>query len=337
MADVARAAGVSTSTVSRVFSNAPGVADATRELVLREAERLAYVVSPLASGLARGTTRRVGLVVQRVTSWFYATMLGTIEQALRSEGIDVLLYQVDGEEQRTRFFRELPARRKVDAVVLIAVPLQDSESERLGDLKVGVVVTGEKILDYPFVGMDNVAAARQLVGHFTDFGHERIGMIAVEDEHEEHWSSVERTRGYLAALDLAGLKARKEYIVRVPYGAAGGREAAGRLLDLAEPPTAIVAYSDEMALGALSELMRRGIRVPDDVSLAGFDGNPLAELFGLTTIDQQVARQARTAARTAIDLVCGSTPTGQMIFEHRLVERRSVAGVGGGARPVDRP
>ena len=123
MADVARRAGVSIATVSRALRDVPGVSDATRVRIREIADELSYVVSPEASGLARRETGRVAVVVPRIDIWFYATMLASIERVLRAADLDVLVYQVDGEEQRGRFFEQLPARRKVDAAVLIALPL----------------------------------------------------------------------------------------------------------------------------------------------------------------------------------------------------------------------
>ena len=131
MADVARHAGVSTGTVSRALRNLPGVSDDTRRMIKEKADELSYVVSPEASRLSRGSTGRVALVVPRLHVWFYAAMVSSLEHELRSADLDVLIYQVDGEVERNRFFAELPARRKVDAVVLVALPVLKDEAERL--------------------------------------------------------------------------------------------------------------------------------------------------------------------------------------------------------------
>ena len=112
MADVARHAGVSTGTVSRALRNLPGVSDDTRQMIKEKADELSYVVSPEASRLSRGSTGRVALVVPRLHVWFYAAMVSSLENELRAADLDVLIYQVDGEVERTRFFAKLPARRK---------------------------------------------------------------------------------------------------------------------------------------------------------------------------------------------------------------------------------
>ena len=112
----------------------------TRELIKATARELHYVVSPEASRLSRGSTGRVAVVVPRIHVWFYAAMVSALERTFRDHGIDVLVYQVDGEQQRLRFFRELPARRKVDAVVLVALPVLTDEAERLDIMGAEVVV-----------------------------------------------------------------------------------------------------------------------------------------------------------------------------------------------------
>ena len=151
MADVARRAGVSTATVSRALRDVPGVSDRTRARIKQIADELSYVISPEASRLSRGGTGRIAVVVPKIDLWFYATMLSSIETVLCDAEMDVLIYQVDGREQRARFFQQLPARRKVDAVVLTALPVLRDEVERLDLMGVQVVVAGGRLRDYPHV------------------------------------------------------------------------------------------------------------------------------------------------------------------------------------------
>lgn len=335
MVDVARAAGVSIATVSRVLNNAPGVGAATRERVRREAERLAYVVSPEASGLSRRTTGRVGIVVPYIATWFYSSMLSELEKVLRPAGMDVVIYQIDGPEERRRFFRELPARRKVDAVVLVALPVTNEEAGRLADLKVQVLVLGAKLLDYPSVRIDDTAAARAAVKHLADLGHERIGMVTAADAEVLYWSPVvERARGYVAALTEAGLEPRPGYEVRHPYGFDAGREGVRRLIELDEPPTAVLVYSDEMAVGVLRGLQESGLSAPQELSVMSFDGHPLAELFGISTIDQHVHEQARTAGQMILRLLAGQPCPRDVIIDTELISRESTGAPNSSAQPA---
>lgn len=327
MADVAHRAGVSTATVSRALRGLPGVGDRTRERILQIADELSYVVSPEASRLSGGSTGRVAVVVPKIQMWFYATMLSNIESVLRQAELDVLVYQVDGEEQRIRFFNRLPARRKVDAVVLTALPVPHQEIERLDLMGVDVVVAGGRIRDYPHVRVDDHAVAVEAVDHLLGLGHRRIAMIRTSDTQDAAWSSdAERTRGYRDALVADGIEPDPELLVTLPYGSRAGAEGMAALLALPEPPTAVFAYSDEIALGALRCLQQAGVPVPDQMSVIGVDGHPTAELFDLTTVDQAVADQGRRTGEMVLELLRGRPPEqSEVVVPTRLVVRGSTA------------
>ena len=327
MADVARRAGVSTATVSRALRDLPGVSTRTRDRVTAIAEELSYVISPEASRLARGGTGRVAVVVPKLDVWFYSTMLAHIEHALYAANLDVLVYQVDGIAQRTRFFHELPARRKVDAVVLIAMPVLASEEERLDLLGVHVVVAGGRLRDYPHVQVDDHGAAFTAVDHLITLGHRRIGMVRTSDTTGAAWSSdVERTRGYRDALAAAGIPCREDYVVTRPLGVRAGADAVDLLLGLDEPPTAVFAYSDEIAIAVLHRLTQRGLSAPDDLSVVGVDGHPLGELFGLTTVTQSVPTQGRLAGDMVLALVRGEeVDDTRVVVPSELLVRTSTA------------
>ncbi len=327
MTDVAARAQVSIATVSRALRGLPGVSETTRRRVLDVASELSYVVSPEASSLARRVTGRIGVVVRRFDSWFYATMLTSIEETLRQAELDVLVYQLDDEAQRTRFFRDLPARRKVDAVILIALPARGDEAQRLGLMGVDVVIAGGRLGDYPRVMVDDHAIALTAVRHLLDLGHRRIGMIRPHDTMASTWSAdLQRLGGYRDAVAGAGLAPAPELVVKEGYDVRAGQRGISRLLALQSPPTAVFCYSDELAVGAAVELRRRGLRVPEDVSLIGVDGHPVADLLDLTTVDQQVAEQGRRAAAMSLARLRGE-PLEQEHVEvpWRLVDRGSTA------------
>ena len=327
MADVAERAGVSIATVSRALRDVPGVSGPTRDRIRGLAEELSYVVSPEASRLARRDTGRVAVVVPRIDLWFYAAMLAGIEGVLREADFDVLVYQVDSEVQRGRFFRDLPARRKVDAVLLVALPVLADEERRLELMGVDVVVVGGDLRDYPHVRVDDHAVGRLACQHLLDLGHRRIAMIRTSDTEGTRWSSdVERVRGLRDALDAAGLELREDHVVTRPRGPTAGADGVDVLLDLPEPPTAILGYSDEIALSALVRLRERGVAVPEQMSVVGVDGHPLAALLGITTVDQHVEAQARRAAELALGLVRGeSAGATSEVLPTELVVRRTTS------------
>ncbi len=325
MSDVASRAGVSIATVSRALRGLPGVSEATRRRVREIADELSYVVSPEASRLSGGATGRIAVVVPRVDMWFYSTMLASIDEVLSEADLDVLLYQVDGEEQRNRFFRDLPARRKVDAVVLIALPVLQAEAQRLDLMGVNVVVAGGRIGNHPHVQVDDHRAAHQAVNHLIDLGHRRIAMIRTSDTEGAFWSSdAERSRGYQDAMKGAGLAVNPDHLVPVPFGSDAGAVGMARLLALENPPTAVFAYSDELALGALHHLLDWGLTVPGQMSVIGVDGHPLAEVFNLSTVAQSVREQGRLAGQMALDLLGGRVlERSEIVVPTQLVVRGS--------------
>lgn len=297
MADVAARAGVSLSTVSRALGGAPGVSEVTRERIRRVAADLAYVVSPEASSLSRGSTGRVGVVVPGVTPWYYSSAVAGIGEVLRAAGLDLLLYEVPTPQDRDHFFDQLPARRKVDALVVVSLPVTSGQLTGLDALGASVVVAGATSPDHPWVAVDDVAAAAAAADHLVALGHERIAMIRTHEPDAGEWHAVEhRLEGFRAALDGAGLHVPPELLVTVPWGPDGGARAMDQLLRLADPPTGVFAYSDDVAIGALRSLRRARVDVPAAMSVVGLDDHPMADLLDLTTVAQDPRDLGRRAA-----------------------------------------
>jgi DNA-binding LacI/PurR family transcriptional regulator len=326
MVDIARIAGVSMATTSRALNNAPGVAAATRERVLAVAAQLSYVVSPEASRLAGGSTRRVALVVPHISRWFFAALLEGLEAVLRDADLDVLLYHVGDAEDRRDFFDRLPARRKVDAVVVLAFPVAELERQRLELMGVSIVAAGGQIASYPYVCIDDEAAGRQAVDHLIFLGHRRIAMIAAVDPGQPGWPATSgRSNAYISALGDAGIAVDDDLIVTVDWGGIEGADVMAKLLGLREPPTAVFAHSDEVALGAVRTVRRAGLRVPEDISVIGIDDHPLAELTDLSTVRQPVYEQGVIAAQMVLGLLRGEDAERAVTVPTQLVIRRSTA------------
>lgn len=304
LADVARAAGVSLATASRALNNAYGVAPATRQKVLAAAREHDFVPSPEAARLAGGASARVALVVPHLDRWYFGELAVGVENGLRAAGADVLLYLVGDATDRHAFFRDLPARRKVDGVVVAAFDVDDAERERLEVMGVTIVSAGGHVSPYPYVGIDDQAAARQAVDHLVQLGHRRIAMIGAANPDQPAWPS-ERARsdGYRAALHSAGLAVDPSLVVTTAWGGGHGARAMARLLSLPEPPTAVFAHSDEVAVGAMRTIRRAGLRIPEDVSIVGIDDHPLADLVDLTTVHQPVREQGALAAQLLLGLL----------------------------------
>jgi len=284
----------------------PGVSASTRRRIKSLAEELSYVVSPEASRLSSGSTGRVAVVVPTINVWFFSTVLAGIESVLREADMDTLIYHVDGAADRRDFFERLPARRKADAVIVIALPVPEEEAKRLDLMGVQVVVAGGQLRDYPHVRIDDHEVAHQAVSHLVGLGHERIAMIRTEDAHGVTWASdATRSHGFDVAMKEFGMEPDPDMVVTVPFGLDGGARAMDILLSHREPPTAVFAYSDEVAFGALRTLRRAHIGVPEQMSIIGVDDHPMAELNDLTTVHQRADEQGRIAAKMVLDMLEG--------------------------------
>ncbi|MDD7968459.1 LacI family DNA-binding transcriptional regulator [Actinomycetospora lemnae] len=320
--DVARRAGVSTATASRALGDHPHVAAATRARVREAAEALDYVASPEATRLAGGPTGRVAVLVPHPSRWFFGELLEGLEAALRAADLDLVIFRVGGPEERAAFFARLPARRKVDAVVVLAFAVDELEHARLASLGVDVVAAGGRVASYPSVGIDDHVAGRQAMDHLVHLGHRRIGMIAVGDTQRSGAGPSGkdvgclapepdgRTSAWRAALGDAGIAPDDELVVTVPWGGEGGADGMARLLGLRSPPTAVFAHDDETALGAIRTLRRAGLRVPEDLSVIGVDDHPLAALTDLTTVAQPVRAQGRRAGELVVAALRGELADG---------------------------
>ena len=293
MEDVARMAGVSTATVSRTLRGLPNVSDETRDRVLHAAESLSYVVSPIASRLASGRTHTVGVIVPYASRWFFGQIVAGAESVLREHQLDLLLYNLGDIPARHRFFGQLPLRRRVDAVLTVAMEFDDPEMSALRSIGVPIVAVGHAVPGAGCVRIDDLAAAATAVQHLLDLGHRRIGMISTYNDQSMFLPVAHaRRRAYVETLLAAGIPLADELIMSVPHGMDGGEQAMRRLLTLPNPPTAVFAESDELAFGALSALRRTGRHV----SVIGFDDHELSALLDLTTVRQRVFEQGVLAA-----------------------------------------
>ncbi|HET7477688.1 MAG TPA: LacI family DNA-binding transcriptional regulator [Dermatophilaceae bacterium] len=325
LVDIARLAGVGIGTASRALSNAKGVAPATRARVQHIAEQLDYVVSPEASRLAKGSTGRVALVVPHLSRWFFGAVVEGLDAVFRRADLDVLLYQVGNQKDRHDFFERLPARRKVDAVVVVAFQVEDLERKRLRRMGVHIVAAGGQDASYPSVHIDDHTASRQAMDHLLFLGHRRIAMLEAVDPDQPHLRPT-RSPAYYEALAEHGIPVEPELVVSSPWGGEHGAELMSQLLSIPKPPTAVFAHSDEVAVGAMRTLHRSGLHAGRDLSIIGLDDHPLAELTDLTTIRQRPREQGVLAGKMVLSLLHGqSVEQETVITPTELVIRGSTA------------
>lgn len=303
--DVAEQAGVSVSTVSRAFTRPELVSDRTRKKVLQVADALNFSVSRSAAALKRGQTFRIALLAGGHIDWFSAKILEGLNSVLRDTGYDFSIYAISHDEERARFFEQLPVRRNADAIIVSSFNLSPNETERLRAMGIPVVGINASSTDGfdASIGIDDAYAIRILVRHLVSLGHRRIAYLYRESVSPLRFSSYRRVSSFTELCEeLDGVTGTA---IAVSNDDDCTNAAVTALFSRPDPPTAICVHQDSWAIPLLFRLPRYGIRIPDDLSVTGFDDNDFAEKIGLTTIRQRPRDMAATAAHMALDLIGG--------------------------------
>jgi LacI family transcriptional regulator len=297
--DVARAAGVSYQTVSRALNDAPGIDAATRRRVLAVADGLGYRPSRLARSLVTRRTETIGLAVTAITNPFYAHVTQAVLEAAETAGLRVMVAPTRWSEADEETALETLVDHGVDGIVGFLDHVAEERLEQVARrLPLVLVNRWTPPPAIPTLNVDLAGGARQALEHLLGLGHERIGML----DGTPAWNDGDRRHTtYLALARERGLPVDAGWIEREPDSAAGGRRATEALLARQPTLTALFAFNDLMAAGALDALRRAGRRVPDDCAVVGFDGTPLAELTSppLST----VAIRYEELGQRALDLI----------------------------------
>ena len=319
---VARRAGVSPSTVSRILNGTAIVSPVKKQAVNNAIAELGFVPNPVARGLAGGRTLSIGVVTQAIDSPFYGAALRGIEDMLEPAGYSPLF--VSGHwnaEVESRCVDVLRSRR-VDGIIVLTGRLSDQALKSYAK-SLPVVATGRTISGSGLVGLnfDNRGGGHLATQHLIDLGHRQIAFITGDANHPD---ANERLRGYRAALKAAGIAFSADLVVPGGYHEVNGLQAVDHLLSTRQRFSAIFAANDQMAIGAMLGLHRHSLRVPDDISLVGFDNLPTSMYATppLTTIDQPAFELGQLAASAMLSLLAGKKPTIEVPVP-RLIARES--------------
>lgn len=326
--EVARAAGVSTATVSRALRGRSGVSEQTRLRVRKVAEDLHYSISRSASGLATGKTHRVGVLVPYISRWFFGQVLAGAEEILRSAGYDLMLYAVGDQDARERFFRELPLRRSVDAVLVLTLSLSAEETAELRALRVPLGFVGGRMEGFDSVWIDDHGGGALAVRHLINQGHHDIALIHGGTPDALNLPAPhDRRTAYREVLAEHGIPIRESWECAGDFTVSGGRRAMNQILADELRPTAVFAMSDEMAFGAMHALRTHKLAVPREMAIVGFDGHELAECAGLSTVAQPVQEEGGLAAKLLLEqLERNGTESRDVVLPTELVVRSSTTG-----------
>ncbi|TCR13491.1 LacI family DNA-binding transcriptional regulator [Streptomyces sp. BK205] len=323
--EIARQAGVSVPTVSRVVNGRSDVSPRTRARVEELLQRYGYRRRPAAPGTRAAL---LDLVFHDLDSPWAVEIIRGVEEVAQAEGVGTVVSAIHGRSGAARdWMRNLRARAS-DGVILVTSALDTVLHDELRALGVPLVVvdpTGSPALEAPTIGAANWSGGLAATEHLLSLGHRRIGLIAGPPR---LLCSRARFDGYRAALEGAGLPLDESLVVPGDFHPESGFAGCEKLLDLPEPPTAIFAASDQMALGAIEALRRRGLRVPEDMSLVGFDDLPEVRWSAppLTTIRQPLSEMGKLAVRTILKLTRNEPPDSPRVeLGTELVVRSSTA------------
>lgn len=323
---MARVAGVSVATVSRALRGLDRVSPQTREKVLRVAEDLHYVASPTATSLASGRTRVVAVVAPFLTRWFFATLVSAIEKSLRAQGHHVILFGLEDDtyDQRLTLTQNMLWKR-VDGIITLNVPMTAEEVELVDRLELPLVAIGSPVPGRARVRIDDRLALRTAVQHLADLGHTKVGYIGSVPDNVAHIQTPQdRLEAFKASVVEFGLTCEPAWILNSDWTAEAAAQDSRDLLRGDDRPTAIVAASDEMAIGVRESARRLGMAVPGDLSIIGIDDYLLSGVLGLTTVRQDVAGQGHAAAELLLRaLLHDDTITDEVVLPTELIVRES--------------
>ncbi|TLS49593.1 LacI family transcriptional regulator [Paenibacillus antri] len=325
--DVAKEAGVSIATVSKVINETGRISDKTRQHVRSVMKRLDYQPSLVASALTKKRTNTIGLLLPDLGNLFFAEVARSVEDRAHEKGYNVVICSTDNDADKEEKYLAWLRQKRVDGIILATGMQSDKSVKSLLDarLPVALIARESRRLSVDTVRVDDFRGGYLAASHLVELGHTRIAVIA---ENLSVSSSRERVEGYKKALEEAGL-AVDEALIRISsFDIEGGKEAARQLLELTEPPTAVFACNDLLAIGILQVCRAMGLAVPARLSVVGFDNTLIASLAEppLTTIAQPIPELGREVVDLITQEIHGEKQAKQrVVLDPRLIRRGSTA------------
>jgi LacI family transcriptional regulator len=325
--DVADASGVSYGTVSRVINNEPHVKPATRAKVIDAINRMGYVINRQAQNLARGQNRAIGVLVPDLGTGYIGEIIRGIDAELEHAGYDIMLFTTHRRAAKESNYVTSLVEGVVEGLLMVLPRNPADYHSVLQSKRFPHVLIDHQGLDTKgaAVGATNWQGAFQATEYLIHLGHWRIGFITGS---MDLGCAQDRLNGYQAALRAHHLQENQKLVCEGDFSQTSGVIAANNLLDLPEPPTAIFASNDVMAMGAMDAVRHHGMRIPDDISIMGFDNIPQSSMVfpPLTTIQQPLEQMGRVATQMLLDMINQSDWVGQRIdLPTELIQRASCA------------
>ncbi len=305
--DIAKELNITAATVSRALNNNPKISQSTRKLVLETANKMNYKQNRLALALRSGKSNNIGVIVPRINTNFFASVIRGIEEELHPEGYHVIICQTHEDENREIENINTLLNAQVDGILMSVSNLAEDNNhyiERVVKKNIPLIFFDRKkdMKDVSSVTIDDYQASYQTTQHLIDQGCNKIAFFSGDRSLEIYR---ERYRGYEQALLDNNISINKEYIITVKSNVIEGQEATEKLLSLDNPPNAIFSTSDFAALGAIQKLKENGIRIPEDFCVFGFGNEPFTKFMELTisTVDQSPLEMGKMAAQVFLDKI----------------------------------
>ncbi|MBB6672446.1 LacI family DNA-binding transcriptional regulator [Cohnella nanjingensis] len=324
--DVAKRAGVSVTTVSRVLNGEKYVKDDLRAKVNRVIEELGYTPSQIARSLVRKKTNLIGVIVPDLTSSFYSTILSSIERVASENEYNLLVCNISEDIDKELKYLNVFQEMRVEGIIIMHEKINEPIRQFIHKIRIPVIFSSVKPMDQSFVSVivDDYKAAYEATRYLIELGHDAIGFIG--GDMRDITSGQNRYSGYRNAMTDQGKKLVYEHIRFGDYKVQSGYDQMKELLRIDNPPTAVFAVSDDMAVGAINCIRDQGLRVPEDISVMGFDGSQLTELVrpALTSMEQPIQEMGQVTMNVLLQQIAGeSEQAGDVVLAHRIAVRES--------------
>lgn len=324
--DVAKKSNVSVATVSRILNDLGGYSDETKQRVLKAIEELDYQRNAVARGLVMKNTNTVAVLLPYVSTIFHSQILSGIEDIAQQNGYSIIICNVGKHGSRMIDQIKLLAQRQVDGIILTSINMTDEQYELIESLKIPYILVS--MISYkhqiPYVRVDDMQASYSATKYLIQNGHKKIAMIS--GPLNDPIAGQQRIYGYKCALRDYGLPINEKLIKYGFFGYEHGVKCMEELLDENEEFSAVFAASDDMAVGALQAAYKRGIHVPKELSVMGYDNTRVAEMAipPLTVVGQPLYEMGNIAMDKLINMINKDEYIQNIVLSHEIVERESV-------------
>ncbi|SHF95068.1 LacI family DNA-binding transcriptional regulator [Ornithinibacillus halophilus] len=325
--DVAKKANVSIATVSRILNDKPGYSEETKKKVMQVIEELGYHPNGIARGLISKRSHTIGVLVPKLSSMLMTEFVSGIENITHQNGSSAIICHTESNGKKTMQYLQLLKEKQIDGIIFASELLTEDYYQFVKKMEIPIVLLSTISYDHPvpYVRVDDQHAAYSATDYLIKNGHKNIGMIG--GNKEDMVAGQPRIDGYLQAMEKHNLSCTDKQIVSGHgFGFEDGVDGFRKLIEQFPEVTAVFAASDEIALGVISVAYQMGIKVPEQLSIIGYDNLSLAEMSipPLTTVAQPLKQMGEKATEMVFDIINNNKTVESRIFPHAIVERDSV-------------